>query len=85
MNDEFRRECSEACPNEDALCNILLDLCYQRSATKRFVWGTCGHVIIRNLLEHNGGMISYPALDDDGDLTYCGKRFSVKQISAEEE
>lgn len=85
MNEEFRRECSEVCQNEDALCNILLDLCYSRRATKRFVWSMCGHVIIRNLLAHNGGVISFPAPDEDGELAYCGKRFTVKTIKAEEE
>ena len=83
MNEEFRRECAAACPNEDALCNILLDLCYTRSATKRFVWSICGHVIIRNLLANNGGMISFPEMDETGDITYCGHRFSIRQIKAE--
>lgn len=83
MNDEFRRECSEACPNEDVLCNILLDLCYSKKATKRFVWGVCGHVIIKNLLLKNDCTISYPELCEDGEIAYCGSRFTVKRIRVE--
>ena len=84
MNNEFRRECSKICPNSRVLCNIVLDICYKRSATKRFAWAMCGNDIIENLLEKNNGLISYPVLDDEGDISYCGQRFSIRTIKMEE-
>ena len=82
MTDEFARECDKVCSNRDALCNIVLDLCYTRKATKKFAWSICGQDIIHNLLLKNMNTISFPVLDQDGDIEYCGDRFSVisKQI-----
>ena len=85
MNEDFRRECTEICPDERALCNIILDICYEKSASRRFAWNICGETIIRNLLENNGGVFSYPTKDNNGELTYCGDRFTIKTIHAEVE
>ena len=79
MDDEFRKECTLICPDARALCNIVLDLCYTHSATKRFAWSMCGDEIVRNLLERNGNIIRYPTLCDDGDIAYGGKRFAVRE------
>lgn len=78
MNEEFRKECSKVCPNKYALCNILLDICYKRSSTKRFVWSMCGNEIIHNLLLHNNNRISYPVMSDDGDIEFSGNKFVIK-------
>ncbi len=78
MNDEFRRECAQICPNEDSLCDITLDICYSRSSTKRFAWNMCGGAIIRNLLQANGNRILYPTACDDGELTFCGRAFTIE-------
>jgi len=77
--DQFRRESAAACPNEKELCDILIDLCYRGSRSKQFVWDLCGHVILQNLLEKNGGIIRYPVPDASGDLYYHGQRFSLKE------
>ena len=45
MNAEFRKSCDIICQNESALCNIVLDLCYQKSSSKRFAWNMCGSEI----------------------------------------
>ena len=78
MNEEFQRECLIVCPEEQALCNIILDLCYTRSATKRFAWGMCGKSIINNLLEIHDGIIRFPVLCEDGDIEYCGNRYKIE-------
>lgn len=79
MREDFVQECAKVCPNRFALCDIVLDICYQRSSTKRFAWEMCGEEIIQNLLNRNNGTISYPTLDQEGDIVYCGNKFSVKQ------
>lgn len=82
MKDEFRRECNIVCPNSRALCNIILDICYTKSSTKRFAWSMCGDEIIHNLLEHHNGLIHFPVANADGEFEYCGSRFNIdiKQI-----
>ena len=77
MNEEFKKECSFICPNRESLCNILLDMCYTHNSTKRFVWNMCGDVIIHNLLSVNNNTISVPCKDKDGDIEYCGEKFTV--------
>lgn len=78
MTIAFREECTKVCPNADMLCNIVLDLCYKRGASKKFAWSMCGDTIIRNLLKHNDNYISYPTLCDDGNLNYCGNTYTTK-------
>ncbi len=79
MNEEFKRECSIACPNQDALCNIVLDLCYAKSSTKKFAWSMCGHDIIHNLLLKNNSTISFPVIGANGDIQYGGYTFAMKE------
>lgn len=80
INSNFRRECDQICTSGKELCDIVLDLCYQQSSTKRFAWNICGEEIIKNLLLANDGIISYPVLDDDGDIIYGGNRFSMETL-----
>lgn len=77
MNDEFRKECNIICQNRDSLCNIILDVCYTKSSTKRFAWSMCGTDIIHNLLSKNNNTISFPTIDQNGNVNYCGEKFSV--------
>ena len=76
---DFVESCLRVCSNSRQLCNIVLDICYRRSGTKRFAWSICGAEIIQNLLEKNNGMICYPSLDPDGDITYGGYSFSMRR------
>lgn len=79
MRTEFIQECTRICQNRFALCDIVLDICYRKSSTKRFAWEICGDEIIQNLLARSGGIITYPTLDLDGDIQFGGNRFSLKQ------
>lgn len=78
MRTEFIQECTRVCQNRFTLCDIVLDICYRRSSTKRFAWEMCGSEIIQNLSNRNDGLISYPTLDADGDISFGGNRFSLK-------
>lgn len=77
MNAEFRKSCDIICQNEAALCNIVLDLCYQKSSSKRFAWNMCGSEIIHNLLLNHNHTVNFPTLDSEGDIEYCGERFKI--------
>lgn len=80
LKEQFREKCLKECPNEDELCNIVLDLCYTKSKnSKQFAWDICGETFIKNLLRRNGYKISYPELDEDGDIEFNGMHFSMKE------
>jgi len=68
------------CPNEEELCDILLDICYGGKMSKSIVWDICGDQIIRNMLEKHNYMLTYPEKSNDADFCCCGIRFSNKTI-----
>ena len=86
MNDNFRKECDIICQNKYSLCDILLDLCYTKSATKNFAWNICGTEIIHNLLANNNHTLSFPTRDNSGDICYRGSKFKMisKEIEVDE-
>lgn len=83
MDEDFRKECASICPNEQTICDIILDICYTKNSTKKFAWSMCGHSIIHNLLLKNNQLISFPTIDSDGDIMYCGERYTVKSKKIE--
>ncbi|MBR2032952.1 MAG: hypothetical protein IKA04_12215, partial [Alistipes sp.] len=78
MVRDFRVECERACSNSAQLCDIILDLCYRRSGSKQFCWDICSEEIIENLLKNNDNTIYFPVQDEDGDIEFCGKRFTLE-------
>ena len=83
MLDFFRAECYKICSNSKTLCDIIIDLCYQRSGSKQFVWDVVGDVIVENLLEKNGNVLSFPLLKEDGDIQYDGCAFGMVDMEVD--
>ena len=82
MDSDFIMMCSRVCPNEEELCNIVLDICYTTEKSKRFAWATCGEQIVNNLLKQNNGRIRFPMLTDgSGEFEFCGKQFNMMEIT----
>ena len=75
---EFQKKCLNVCSSEDIMTNILLDMCYTRSSTKKFAWDMCTRKIVENLADRHGGVLYYPARDPDGDIEFSGLKFSMK-------
>lgn len=85
FKEHFKRQCLERCPNENILCNIVLDLCHTKSGTsKQFAWDICGDVFIRNLLEKNDHTISYPVPDEHGEVEYGGARYRMVRMKLDD-
>lgn len=75
----FKGECEKICPNEDELCNIVIDMLYHTENSKQFAWDVCGSVIIKNLLKNSNGQIQFPEqTKEDGDFQYCGINFVMR-------
>lgn len=78
LKEQFKEKCFKICPNEDELCNIVLDLCYSKSNnSKQFAWDICGETFVKNLLRRNHYKVSFPKLDKDGDIEFDGMKFSM--------
>ena len=77
----FKGKFYEVCSNGKILCDILIDLLYDKPNAKGVVWDMCGDIIIENLLEKSNGVITYPeAVDNDEEFSCCRKKFRMKSI-----
>lgn len=77
LKDVFIVECNKVCPNTETLANIVVDLCYTSNKNKTFAWDVAGEQIFNNVLKNNKYTIQYPVKDKDGDIDFCGKKFSL--------
>lgn len=68
---------SEICSNEEMLCDILLDYCYQNGGNKEILWSVCGETLIQRLAQDR--TLYYPIVDSNGDFEVQGKRYSMKE------
>lgn len=73
-------ELNSACPNENTLCNILIDLCYGGNVSKSILWKSCGKTIIQRLLKLHNYKMSYPQKDQNGDFWCQGICYSMREI-----
>lgn len=85
MIQEFKRDCLAICSNSKQLCDIILDICYQKEGLKQFAWDISGEDIIDNLLIHNQYNICYPTLDENGTLEFGGEKFEFLSQNIKEE
>ena len=77
LKDVFVEECNKVCPNLEILANIVVDLCYTSHKNKTFAWDVAGEQIFNNVLKNNGHVIQYPIKDKNGDIEFCGNKFSL--------
>lgn len=77
----FKGKFYEICSNGKMLCDILIDLLYDKPNAKGVVWDMCGDVIIDNLLHKSGYEIEYPeVVDDNEEFSCCRKKFRMKRV-----
>ena len=77
----FKGKFYEACPNGKTLCDILIDLLYDKPNAKGVVWDMCGNVIIDNLLDKANYTVVYPeAVVDNEEFSCCRKKFKMKSV-----
>jgi hypothetical protein len=67
----------EVCSNEEQLCDLMLDYCYQYGGNKEILWNVCGETLVKRLAE--GRAFRYPIVNPDGDFEVQGKKYSMKE------
>lgn len=83
FKNEFIKKCIEICPNEDKLCDIVLDICYTNNNSKQFAWDVCGKTFIKNLLRLNDNVMSFPIQNDDGVIEFGGYNFDMVEMECD--
>lgn len=80
----YIKEMYTQCPNEEILCDILIDLCYNETIknkySKEILWAACGNVIVDRLLKSHNYKMRYPIKSDDSDFICCGTGFKMQEI-----
>jgi len=84
LKNEFKSQCEIICPNEDELCDIVLDICYTNNNSKQFAWDICGKTFIKNLLEQNDNKMNFPIQDLDGEIEFGGYYFDMVEVECED-
>lgn len=72
----FKNEALKVCSNEEELCNMMLDFCYSKGKSKRFVWEILGEQIVENL-KSKTDHFSFPVRDEAGDISFRGLTFKM--------
>lgn len=80
LNADLEESCFSICSNEQALCEILLDICYRDCVDVSIVWNLCGDIIVDKLVSKSGEY-NYPEKDSDGEFDYGGVKFTMKNIT----
>lgn len=80
LKKSFADLAAQICPDEKALANIVLDLCYHSNKAKTFAWDIAGETFVSNLIEKNNGVMMYPEKCIDGEYIYGGEHFTIKTI-----
>lgn len=83
--ERFMEKCSREVPNRWQLCNIIIDICYKKEASKQFAWDVVGSEMLINLLRNNDYKISFPTANEDGDICWKGEYYSFETITIGEE
>ena len=88
--NSFDQYCSklkrEIIQSVDGDMNYIVDLaiycCYIKTVSKpkSFVWDLFGNQIVKNIMDKSAGTISVPFLDEEGNLEYLGKRYSLMEV-----
>ena len=82
--DYYTKEMHIQCPNEEVLCDILIDLCYGNTKKEKYsqeiLWAACGNVIIDRLLKSHNYIMRYPVKSDNPDFICCGTGFIMQEI-----
>lgn len=80
----YIKEMRIQCPNEEVLCDILIDLCYNNTKKDRYskeiLWAACGNVVVNRLLKSHSYKMRYPIKSDNPDFICCGTGFKMQEI-----
>jgi hypothetical protein len=70
------------CKNPYIVVNCLIDYFYKEklSANKDILWNTYGKYIFNNVKLNTKDKIVFPIPDNDGNIKYMGKKYSLKEV-----
>ncbi|MFK7678804.1 hypothetical protein ACI3ER_12240 [Bacillus sp. Wb] len=76
----------EICSNDYEVVNCLIHLIYEMnvSTNKELMWNLYGDIIFENVKRNSGKTIMIPVEDDNGEIEYLGKNYSLREVHLED-
>ena len=84
LTEWYRAAMIEVVPDENVLCEILIDIAYTTQHSKQVVWSIVGDEMVLRLMELYPQIV-LPMRCDDGDVLYHGQRFKMKEVNLDGE
>jgi hypothetical protein len=80
--EEFKRRFNNICSNTYELVNYLVRIFYveYKGSNKDLLWNTYGKYIFHNIKQNSKDKIFFPFPDDEGDIEYLNKKYSLKEV-----
>lgn len=81
VREKLKVELSKVCSNEKELMNYIIHMFYvvNKNSNKDVMWTLFGDEIVQNLMNKNRS-IYLPIQDDDGEIEYLNKKYTVKKV-----
>jgi len=82
----LEQEINTICSDVYLVTNVLLDYFYKikPSANKDILWSTYGKYICNNVKENTTTIPKFPFPNDNGEIEYLGKKYSLKELNINE-
>ena len=77
---EFKQDILEVCGDVKVAVNALVEVVYSSNKTATLLWSTFGQEIIEILLERKNHMVQAVVQDENGDIDYKGKKYSIQTV-----
>ena len=81
VREKLKVELLNVCSNEKVLMNYIIHMFYvdNKNSNKDVMWSLFGDEIVQNLMDEKGS-IFIPVKDDDGEIEYLNKKYTVKKV-----
>lgn len=81
IREKLKVELLKVCSNEKELMNYVIYMFYvdNKASNKDVMWSIFGEEIVQNLVNEKGHLY-LPIQDDDGEIEYLNKKYTVKKV-----
>lgn len=80
--EQFFDMVEKECSNINISTNVLVDIFYNhmKCKNKDFLWKNYGKIIYKNVLSNKNEDIKIPILNENGEINYLGKKYSLERV-----
>ena len=80
LAEEFKQDILEVCGDIKVAVNALVEVVYDSKKSSALLWNTFSKEIIDNLLQRRNYMVQAVVQDENGSISYKGKKYSIETV-----